>query len=64
MIQTFFNSDGTGLTAIITVIVDGAHVDPDSWPITNDPAIVLSTHPAASKTVTAIDTGVLKVVWS
>jgi hypothetical protein len=64
MIQTFFNTDGTGLTAIITVIVDGAHVDPDSWPITNDPAIVLSTHPAASKTVTAIGTGVFKVVWS
>ena len=64
MIQTFFNSDGTGLTAIITVIVDGDHVDPDSWPITNDPAIVLSSHPAASKTVTAIDTGVFKVVWS
>jgi hypothetical protein len=64
MIQTFFNTDGTGLTAIITVIVDGDHVDPDSWPITNDPAIVLSSHPAASKTVTAIDTGVFKVVWS
>jgi hypothetical protein len=64
MIQTFFNADGTGLTAIITVIVDGDHVDPDSWPITNDPAIVLSSHPAASKTVTAIDTGVFKVVWS
>jgi hypothetical protein len=64
MIQTFFNSDGTGLTAIITVIVDGDHVDPDSWPITSDPAIVLSSHPAASKTVTAIDTGVFKVVWS
>jgi hypothetical protein len=64
MIQTFFNTDGTGLTAIITVIVDGDHIDPDSWPITNDPAIVLSSHPAASKTVTAIDTGVFKVVWS
>ena len=64
MIQTFFNSDGTGLTAIITVIVDGDHIDPDSWPITNDPAIVLSSHPAATKTVTAIDTGVFKVVWS
>ena len=64
MFKTFFNSDGTGLTAIITVIVDGDHVDPDSWPITNDPAIVLSSHPVATKTVTAIDTGVFKVVWS
>jgi len=64
MMQVFFNTDGTGLTAIITVIVDGDHIDPDSWPITNDPAIVLSSHPAATKTVTAIDTGVFKVVWS
>ena len=64
MFKTFFNSDGTVLTAIITVIVDGDHVDPDSWPITNDPAIVLSSHPAATKTVTAIYTGVFKIVWS
>ena len=64
MMQVFFNSDGTSVTAIITIIVDGVHTDPDSWPITNDPAIVLSTHPSATKTVTAIDTGVFKVVWT
>jgi hypothetical protein len=64
MMQVFFNSDGTSVTAIITIIVDGAHTDPDSWPITDDPAIVLSTHPSATKTVTAIDTGVFKVVWT
>jgi len=64
-IQTFFNSDGTALTAVITIIgSDGNHVDPDSWPITNDPAIVLSSHPAATKTVTQVDTGVYKAVWS
>ena len=62
--QVFFNGDGTSVTAIITIIVDGTHTDPDSWPISNDPAIVLSTHPSAAKTVTAIDTGVFKVVWS
>jgi hypothetical protein len=64
MMQVFFNTDGTSVTAIITVIVDGTHTDPDSWPIADDPAIVLSTHPAAAKTVTAIDTGVFKVVWT
>ena len=63
--QVFFNSDGTSVTAYITIIdTSGAHVDPDSWPITNDPAIVLSSHPSASKTVTAVDTGVYKVVWT
>jgi hypothetical protein len=62
--QVFFNSDGTSVTAIITIIVNGVHKDPDSWPITNDPAIVLSTHPSAVKTVTAIDTGVFKAVWT
>jgi hypothetical protein len=64
MMQVFFNSDGTSVTAIITIIVDGVHTTPDSWPITDDPAIVLSTHPSATKTVTAIDTGVFKVVWT
>jgi hypothetical protein len=65
MIQPFFNSDGTGVTIFITIIgSDGNHVDPDSWPITNDPAIVLSSHPSANKTVTKIDDGVFKVVWS
>jgi hypothetical protein len=64
MMQVFFNSDGTSVTAIITIIVDGVHTDPDSWPITDDPAIVLSTHPSAVKTVTSIDTGVFKVVWT
>jgi hypothetical protein len=49
----------------ITIIgSDGNHVDPDSWPITNDPAIVLSSHPSAAKTVTKVDDGVFKVVWS
>lgn len=63
--QAFFNSDGTSVTVIITTIgPDGNHVDPDSWPITDDPAIVLSSHPSASKTVTKIDTGVYKVVWA
>ena len=64
MMQVFFNSDGTSVTAIITIVVNGVHTNPDSWPITNDPAIVLSTHPSATKTVTAIDTGVFKVVWT
>jgi hypothetical protein len=65
MIQPFFNSDGTGVTVFITIIgSDGNHVDPDSWPITNDPAIVLSSHPSAAKTVTKIDDGVFKAVWS
>ena len=65
MIQPFFNSDGTGVTVFITIIgSDGNHVDPDSWPITNDPAIVLSSHPSAAKTVTKVDDGVFKVVWS
>lgn len=65
MIQAFFNTDGTSLTAVITVLgSDGAHVDPDSWPITNDPDIVLSSHPSAAKTVTKIDVGVYQVVWT
>ena len=62
--QVFFNSTGTSVTAIITIVVDGTHTDPDSWPITNDPAIVLSTHPSAAKTVTKIDDGVFRVEWS
>ena len=64
-IEVFFNSDGTGVTAAITVIdSNGSHVDPDSWPITNDPAIVLSSHPSAAKTVTKVDTGVYTAEWS
>jgi hypothetical protein len=63
-IQTFFNSNGTSLTAVITILVDGVHTDPDSWPISNDPAIVLSSHASAAKTVTKIDDGVYQVVWS
>ena len=64
-IEVFFNSDGTGVTAAITVIdSNGNHVDPDSWPITNDPAIVLSSHPSAAKTVTKVDTGVYTAAWS
>ena len=64
-IEVFFNSDGTGVTAAITVIdSNGNHVDPDSWPITNDPAIVLSSHPSAAKTITKVDTGVYTAAWS
>ena len=64
-IEVFFNSDGTGVTAAITVIdSNGDHVDPDSWPITNDPAIVLSSHPSAAKTITKVDTGVYTAEWS
>ena len=64
-IKVFFNSDGTGVTAVITVVGnDGNHVDPDSWPITNDPAIVLSSHPSAAKTITKVDTGVYTAEWS
>ena len=64
-IEVFFNSDGTGVTAVITVInVSGDHDDPDSWPITNDPAIVLSSHPSAAKTITKVDTGVYTAEWS
>ena len=64
MISAFFNTDGTAVTIFITIIgTDGRHVDPDGWPITNDPAISLSSHPSANKTVTKIDDGVFKVVW-
>lgn len=62
--NTFFSSDGTGLTVFITVSQDKSHVDPDNWPIANDPAIVLSSHPSASKVVTKVATGVYKVEWS
>ena len=64
-LQAFFNSDGTELTAVITVVgSDGNHVDPDSWPIANDPAIVLSSHSSAAKTVTKVDTGVYTAEWT
>ena len=64
-VQAFFSSDGTDVTAVITVIdSDGNHVDPDSWPITNDPAIVLSSHTSAAKTITKIDTGVYTAEWT
>ena len=64
-VQAFFNSDGTELTAVITVVgSDGNHVDPDSWPIANDPAIVLSSHTSAAKTITKVDTGVYTAEWT
>ena len=62
--QSFFNSAGTALTIYLTIIEGDTHTDPDSWPITNDSVIVLSSHPAAAKTVTKIDTGVYSVAWT
>lgn len=62
--EAFFNSDGTRVEVHIQVLSNGVHTDPDSWPITNDPAIVLSSHPAATKTVTKIRTGYYTVVWT
>jgi hypothetical protein len=65
MINIAVSADGTELTATISVIgEDGDHIDPDDWPISNDPGIVLSSHPSASKTVTKIDEGVFTAFWT
>lgn len=62
--KIYISSDGTTVTAYITIAVDGVHVDPDDWPITNDDGFELNTHPSASKTVTKIDVGNYKVTWT
>jgi hypothetical protein len=57
--------DGTTVRLELQVFAaDGSYVDPDDWPISNDPAIILASHPSAAKTVTKNDVGDYTVTWS